>query len=238
VVGIAPFAGATVGAVTLRPEADAVGPSNLSSRLPRLVLASQSPRRRQLLASYGLAHEATHPGIDDGVLFPGEVSAEEWVAALAYLKAAAGADAQRRSGAAPALVLGADTVCVKDGRLIGQPADASDAERILRLLQDGSHEVVTGVAFVRTDEPEARHLWIDRATVQVGHLGEERIRAYVQNGQWRGKAGAYNLAERIEAGWPIQYEGDPTTVMGLPMRGLLSRLERLAAADSGRSGLA
>lgn len=206
--------------------------ASLSSRLPKLVLASQSPRRRQLLSQYGLAHDAAHPGIDDGQLLPGTVSPEAWVMALAFLKASAGASAQEPG---TALVLGADTVCVKDGEIVGQPRDAADAERILRLLQGGSHEVLTGVALVRTDRPGWRLMALDRARVTVGHIGDERIAEYVRSGQWRGKAGAYNLGERIEAGWPIQYEGDPTTVMGLPMRLLLDRLGRLAVGGGDSS---
>jgi septum formation protein len=213
-----------------RGQEDRVVQTNLSSRLPRLVLASTSPRRGQLLAEAGLPHEATHPGIDDGLLAPGAVSADQWVAALAHLKAVSGAEIVRRSGAPVALVIGADTVCIKDGKFLGKPRDAADAERILRLLQDGSHQVVTGVALVRTDDPGWRTHLVDRATVIVGHLGDERIAAYVNSGQWRGKAGAYNLGERIEAGWPIKYQGDPTTVMGLPMKALLGRLGRLAGA--------
>lgn len=195
-------------------------------RRPRLLLASQSPRRRELLLQHGLDHEAAHPGVDDGLLLPGLVAPESWVVALAYFKAAAAA--ARLPAGEDRLVLGADTVCVKDGELIGQPRDAADAERIIRRLQDGSHEVLTGVAIlyvVSGGRPE-RELFIDRARVRVGHIGDEAIRAYVASGDWRGKAGAYNLRERQEAGWPIDYEGDPTTVMGLPMRALMARLAR------------
>lgn len=212
--------------------------AQLKERLPRLVLASQSPRRRQLLSEHGLEHDAAHPGIDDGLLLPGTVSPDEWVMALAYLKATAGAETVRNAGSKSMLVLGADTVCVKNGQIIGQPRDAADATRILRLLQDGSHDVITGVALVRTDQPGWRHLLLDRARVHVGHIGDERIEQYVRSGQWRGKAGAYNLGERIDAGWPIHYEGDPTTVMGLPMQALLGRLNRLATGESPAADMA
>lgn len=206
-------------------------PSDPPSRplLPApLVLASRSPRRRQLLSEFGLPHEAVEPGIDDGLLEPGPVPPHQWVTALAYLKAAAAA--RTLAPDRPALVLGADTVVVKGAALIGQPADAADAERIIRLLQDGHHEVISGVALLRTDRPGWRRMFVDRARVRVGHIGDDAIRAYIAGGNWRGKAGAYNLAERIEAGWPIQYQGDPTTIMGLPMRMLVDRLPRLAGA--------
>jgi septum formation protein len=195
----------------------------------RLLLASQSPRRREILRQHGLDHDARHPGIDDSTLDPGRVTPFEWAAALAYLKAAAGAAAEGPSR----LVIGADTICVKDGMFIGQPADAADAERIIRLLQDAQHEVITGVALIWTgrDGVRRRRIFVDRARVHVGQIGNERIREYIASGQWRGKAGAYNLSERLEAGWPVSVEGDPTTVMGLPMRSLRRVLEALGLAE-------
>jgi septum formation protein len=208
---------------------------SLSERLPRLVLASQSPRRRQLLNESGLAHEAVHPGVDDGILATGDVPAGQWVAALAYFKAAAGADAvdaeARAAREGGLLVLGADTVCVHGSELLGQPRDAEDAAQMLRKMEDASHDVVTGVAllWVSTAGDRRRELLVDRARVRVGPLGPARIDEYVATGEWSGKAGAYNLSERMAAGWPIEYDGDPTTIMGLPMRALLARLEQAAA---------
>lgn len=197
--------------------------------MPRLFLASRSPRRRQLLAEHGLEHEAAHPGLDDGELEPGRVSPAAWVASLAYLKAAAGAEALgARVVARGGLVLGADTTVVKDGQIIGQPKGVADAERILRLLSDGEHEVLTGVALL-DPATRCRDVFVDRARVRVGRLSEAQLAAYLASGQWRGKAGAYNLRERLEAGWPIEHEGDPTSIMGLPMRALRARLERHAA---------
>jgi septum formation protein len=195
---------------------------------PPLFLASQSPRRRQLLAQHSIAHEAIHPGIDDAELSPGRVSAAHWVAALAYLKAMAGLMLLRARGhSGPLLILGADTACVKATRLIGTPTTPREAEEILRTLQDGQHRVITGIALIRQDsprEPPARTLLADAARVTLGHLGDRRIRDYIASEGWKGKAGAYNLLERIEAGWPINYEGDPTTIMGLPMQRLLRLL--------------
>lgn len=190
---------------------------------PILHLASQSARRRDLLTRHGIAHHASHPGIDDGLLHPGKVPPEHWVAALAYLKAAAGVPLSNHLP-----VLGADTVCVKHGQIIGQPSDADDARRILRLLENGSHHVITGVALVWPGSSR-REIFTDRAEVHVGDIGDDRIEDYIKSGQWQGKAGAYNLAERLEAGWPIRCDGDPTTVMGLPMRALLPRLARWRA---------
>lgn len=207
-----------------------------------MLLASTSPRRRQLLAELGLEHEAAAPGVDDGELVRGRVAPDQWAAAMAYLKAASGADrAVGTPGAAldDRVVLGADTLCIQDGEAIGQPADRADAERIIRNFESCAHEVVTGVSLVwagpaqprpdpaRPVHRSHRRIFIDRARVRVGPIGAQPIRDYIASGQWRGKAGAYNLSERLEAGWPIQYEGDPGTITGLPLRALARVLASL-----------
>jgi septum formation protein len=180
----------------------------------RLYLASTSPRRAELLRRHGFEFETLNPGVDDGLLEMGPVTPREWVIALAHMKARGG---QRRLGeaAARAVVLGSDTVVVKQCGVIGQPRDADHARSILHNLEDGSHEVLTGVALLL---PEGRRrLFVDSASVRVGAIGEKRIDAYIASGGWRGKAGAYNLEERLAEGWPIEYTGDPGTITGLPM---------------------
>jgi len=191
-------------------------------------LASRSPRRRALLNEAGLPHRFGHPGIEDSELEPGRVSPAQWVAALAYLKARAGMESIKRDAD---VVIGADTACMKDGELIGTPADAAEAERIVRRLSRGRHEVVTGVALL---EPRTgrRDLFVDRASVSVGDLSDDMVREYIASGQWSGKAGAYNLSERIAGGWPIEYVGRADTIMGLPVAPLKKRLARLSAAES------
>lgn len=194
----------------------------------RVVLASRSPRRRELLERHGYQFAVESSGFDDGQLTRGEVDPEEWVMALAYLKAQS--VAEREDRACPrGVVIGADTICVKDGRLFGQPADERDAERTIRLLSGGVHEVLTGVALICPKRAK-RMTFCDRSVVTVGELSEDQIESYLASGEWRGKAGAYNLCERIAAGWPIEFEGDPTSIMGLPMRALGDRLARFCDA--------
>jgi septum formation protein len=219
----------------LQHEAGSGAPAGrLRGTLPRVVLASQSPRRRKLLDEHGVSHATVSSGVDDGLLVRGGVTPAEWVASLAYFKAAAGRERLDRTGHQPGdvVVLGADTVVRKGDRVIGQPADGADAERILRVLQNGSHEVLTGVAFVDLATGQ-RDMWVDRARVRVGDLGDDRIGGYVGSGLWRGKAGAYNLSERLADGWPIEFEGDPGTIMGLPMRRLVDRLIAFRDACAG-----
>jgi septum formation protein len=187
---------------------------------PCLILASRSPRRHQLLAEHHIDHRAVSPGVDDARLMPGQATPRQWSAALAYFKAAAAARDPHNRG----VVLGADTVCVQHNHIIGQPADAVDARRILRAFDNAEHVVITGVALIDTDTGR-RDIFADTASVRWGDVGDLRIDRYIDTGLWRGKAGAYNLHERLDAGWPITFTGDPTTIVGLPMELLTVRLE-------------
>jgi len=199
----------------------------------KLFLASRSPRRQSLLAERGIRHTAAHPGVEDSVLVPGHVTPEQWVAALAYLKAVAGIEGQPVPSAECDWVLGADTACVADGRIIGTPESAEEAAAMLRTFSNATHEVVSGFALV-CPRNGTRHIYADAATVHVGALSPAQIDDYVASGQWRGKAGGYNLSERIDAGWPITYVGDHTTIMGLPMSRLEDVLSRLSPGPPAR----
>lgn len=186
-----------------------------------------------MLTEAGVEHTAISPGVDDGGLAFGGVEPGAWVASLAYLKASA--------GAAMALpqqwIMGADTVCVDQGRVIGQPADVSEARQTLTGFIGSEHQVVSGVALLHAGTGQ-RVLLIDTAVVRWGAVEADQIETYLASGAWQGKAGAYNLTERLEAGWPIEVEGDPDAVVGLPMRKLMPVLEPLLAAGNGPAGVA
>lgn len=182
-----------------------------------------------MLVEEGIAHEVCDTGVDDGVLAAPTVAAAAWVTALAYLKAVAAADLVPEGD----LVLGADTVCVMDGEIIGQPRDDSHAARMVMGFAGRSHEVLTGVCLIRVGTGE-RWLRHDRALVWLGHPPMREVSAYVASGGWRGKAGGYNYIERLEAGWPLEVEGDVDTVVGLPRR-VLWRMLAEAGVD-GREG--
>lgn len=208
-------------------------PSQPAEPQPRLVLASQSPRRTSLLTRHGVRHEVMPPRLEDSELQSGHVDAPMWAAALAYVKAA---DVARQlceflHDRRAVTVLGADTVVVSGRSLIGKPASADDAREMIRRLQGGEHEVVTGVALIDAHTGE-RHLLSDTATVHVGVIDHAEIDRYVASGDWRGKAGGYNLDERVAAGWPVTCIGDPGTVMGLPMRKLLPLLEMFRTSSA------
>jgi septum formation protein len=186
-----------------------------------LFLASRSPRRRAMLAEAGVPVEV-RASLDDGDLARGDVAPSDWAMALAYLKARWVRDELAEIGAA-GTVIGADTVCVLDADAIGQPRDAAEARRMLESFQSREHEVVTGVCILDVETGE-RTLFADEAVVTWGTIPTREFEAYLAGGHWRGKAGAYSLIERVEAGWPITCDGDPATVMGLPMRRLLRLL--------------
>lgn len=202
-----------------------------------LLLASRSLRRRQLLGEHGFEHVAVHPGFEDGVLERGGVTPAQWVQALALLKAHAGAAMPEARGR---IVIGADTACLQDGTLIGTPRDADEARSMIMAFRGREHEVLTGVAVLdlRHSEPAdplcttpPRFIFTDVAHVRMGSIDAATINAYVREGQWQGKAGAYNLSERIAAGWPITFSGDASTIMGLPMQRLSALLSRIAATS-------
>lgn len=186
----------------------------------RLLLASASPRRAHILQELGLEHQVVPSPVDDGQLTPPSgTSAAAWTIAMAYLKARAAIDALPLD--TRGLVLGADTACELDGRIIGKPATAADAANTLRAMRGRTQRVVTGVALVCPAHPRTRRLLVaDVARVTFGELDDQTIDAYAATGQWQGKAGGYNLSERVADGWPIVVAGDPSTVVGLPARRL------------------
>jgi septum formation protein len=199
------------------------------SAVSTLWLASRSPRRAELLAAAGFRAQVAPADIDDGALRHGEVPPEWWVMSLAYLKARRVADGLRaNNGSHDGVVLGADTVCAVGRAVMGQPRDAADARRMLRLMRRREHRTLTGVCLLPLQRPDWRLIVFDAAIVRLGDISDAQIDHYVGGEQWRGKAGAYNLSERMAAGWPISCLGDPATVMGLPIQRLPGWLSKAA----------
>lgn len=188
-----------------------------------IYLASTSPRRAKLLREAGIAFEAIAPPFDDAVIDPGPVAPQRAAEMLAYAKATAVADTL-----ASGIVIGGDTVLAHDGRTIGKPRDRADARAMLRSLFGRSHAVITAVAICDAAADRCA-LFHDRSTVVIQPPPEDQLRAYLDAGEWRGKAGGYNLAE-LEDRWRFEVTGDPTTVVGLPMRMLAGRLSSFIAA--------
>ena len=193
--------------------------------LSNVILASGSPRRRELLAAAGVAFMVMIPAIDDADAPADGRDPERFVMSLAWFKARQVlADAVIRFGSdGPRWILAADTMCVAGGAVIGKPADARDAARMVRGFVGATHDVVTGMC-VLDRRSGGRRIFVDTARVTLGDLSDAAIADYAASGAWRGKAGGYNYAERLTAGWPLQCVGDPETVMGLPTRLILPAL--------------
>jgi septum formation protein len=184
---------------------------------PRLILASASPRRSELLRQIGIAHRIVPADIDESAL-PGE-SLEACVRRLAAQKAlsvqAAAASSQAASGAALLPVLGADTVVVIDGELLGKPRDREDALRMLRRLSGRSHQVLSAVALALPGSRPVRCL-LCRSEVRFRSLGEQECAVYCDSGEPLDKAGAYAIQGRA-AVFVEQLQGSYSGVMGLPL---------------------
>jgi septum formation protein len=202
---------------------------------PVLVLASASPRRRALLAQAGIRFEVQPAEIAEDPL-PGEEPVA-YVTRLAREKAEAvfrirtADQGNRAEGAekteANLAVLGADTTVVVDAMILGKPADAADAARMLRLLSGRSHRVITGVALATARGTEVA---AEVTAVRFLSLSDEEIADYVATGEPMDKAGAYAVQGRA-ARWIPRIDGCYFNVMGLPLALVCALLEGCGAAQ-------
>jgi septum formation protein len=188
----------------------------------RLMLASASPRRRDLLREAGVQFEVAPSGVEEDLSAarPGAAPAEV-ATGLALRKALARA----RLEAAPGLALGADTIVAVDGEMLGTPGDEREAGRMIHALAGREHEVATGVAVVDVASGACRTRAVTSA-VRFRALRPEDVARYVATGLWRGKAGAYGVQDG--AGLVEEVRGSVTNVIGLPVE------ETLALIAGGR----
>ncbi|MCL2701073.1 MAG: Maf family protein [Phycisphaerae bacterium] len=181
-----------------------------------IVLASSSPRRRQLLAESGVAFSVRAPTIaEPDEAFHG-LSPSQQAEALAYFKARTIADDPRSEG----LILGADTIVAVGEAVLGKPADEADARRMLGMLSGTRHQVVTGVALL--DVGRGRLIASDVTHVRMKPLSPGDIDTYIATMEWQGKAGAYAIQETADR-YIESIEGSWSNVVGLPME-LLARM--------------
>jgi len=176
-----------------------------------LIVASASPRRAELLAAAGIAFEVRPAHVDERVI-PGE-DAEHYVRRIAEAKARTIADA-----APDRAVLGADTVVVVDGRILGKPEDGADARRMLGLLSGRTHQVLTGVCLVGPAQGgnPARDTRVAITDVQFAALTTAEIDWYVASGEPADKAGAYAIQGRASR-FVTRIDGSYSNVVGLPV---------------------
>ncbi len=184
--------------------------------LPRVVLASSSPRRRDLLNLIGIGHDVRPADLDETYMVGEEPKAH--AERLARAKAEAIAAAEPES-----LVIGADTVVVIDGAVLGKPRDAAEALRMLRMLEGRTHSVLTGIAAVWQGTLVSRIVSVD---VTFKPLTGEELSSYIATGEPMDKAGAYGI-QGYGATIVSRIEGDYFAVMGLSLVALVALINEL-----------
>ena len=192
----------------------------------KLILASASPRRAEILRNAGIAFEVRAVLLDES-RHPGELRAD-YVRRLALAKARAAANAEPDSG--DCLYLGADTIVVARDEILGKPSSEEDARRMLRLLSGTVHEVHTGVALVR--RPGRSEGVIEEITrVTFAPLSDADIESYIATGEPFDKAGAYAI-QGIGGRYIARIEGCYFNVVGLPLARLWSFLRDFGWRES------
>ena len=177
-----------------------------------LVLASASPRRRELLQHAGIPFIVQPSKIPE---LPREGEAPQACAERLARKKALDVFRQRPQD----FVLGADTIVIVDGQILGKPRDAGDAARMLRLLSGRTHQLTTGVCLISPDRKgrsSAEDIRSETTLVTMPELSDEDIQTYIATGEPLDKAGAYAI-QGIASRWISRIEGDYFNVVGLPV---------------------
>ncbi len=183
----------------------------------KIVLASNSPRRKELLAGLGFDYEVrTLQGLDES--YPEGLSMEEIPQYISRKKAAA------YTLNPDELLITADTIVYLDGEVLGKPADEAEAKQMLRKLSGKTHQVVTGVTLSTT---EMQHSFASVSQVTFAQLSEAEIDHYVTRYRPLDKAGAYGIQEWIGYIGVTRIEGSYFNVMGLPVQRLYSEMKKL-----------
>lgn len=184
--------------------------------MKNIILASTSPRRRELLTLAGVKFEVLALNVDESV--PEGTPPEQAVEMTACKKAMAIVEQHKSS-----IVIGADTVVVCDGKILGKPKDKNDAVAMLQMLSGREHLVMTGVCIAHDGKNDIYHAV---TKVKFYKLSDKDIRAYVDSGEPMDKAGAYG----IQGGGCVlveSIEGDYFNIVGLPVASLCQRLKKL-----------
>jgi len=189
---------------------------NKAQSLP-LILASQSPRRKELLTEAGYTFSVCAPddSVEKGVC--SKCSPSQLVVDSAVAKAAAIASQSAQQGISPAIILAADTVGVCKAEVLGKPVDADHARQMLRLMSGTVHEVMTGVCLWHLSSNQFL-TFLEKTTVEMDVLSDEMIADYLDTDLWIGKAGAFGFQDSL--GWVRIVEGLASNVVGLPVERL------------------
>ena len=178
-----------------------------------LVLASRSANRMRILRREGVDFEAIEAPFDDAAEAPQGVL-EQNAMRIAQCKARSVMDtfAPRCHGK---LILAADTICEMNGHAVGKPRNRHEAASMLQMAFRGAHQVVTGVCILCD---QRQWMFFDQAQVTMEAVEIEKLNKYIESDLWQGRAGGYDMNERLADGWRLQCQGDADTVAGLPWR--------------------
>ena len=185
----------------------------------KLILASSSLRRAEILANAGLPFTVLSSPVDESPV-PGEAPA-----ALVQRLANAKADIVTARAVSPAIVLGADTVVVLDDKILGKPRSTEEARHMLQQLSGRTHSVLTGVALIRLPDGERRQ-FVESTLVHFRPITEEELSSYLATGEPHDKAGAYGIQGPAGRYIP-RIEGCYFNVVGLPLSRVLTELQSL-----------
>lgn len=194
------------------------GAINHGGRNIDLVLASASPRRAELLRDAGYQFRVVKSALSEPSRRPASVPIRAWPLCLALRKAQSVAAHIRTN----AIVIGADTIVVHDGRIINKAANRRHAREILRSLSGTTHQVITGLVLLCGDECRLESVV---SICRMKTLSERRLEAYLNSNLWRGKAGAYGIQDSPHDPFVRLISGEHSNVMGLPMETLRQSLE-------------
>lgn len=185
----------------------------------KIILASGSPRRKELLAGLGYEFEVRLlPGIDES--YPDGLTGEEIAQHIARGKAAPYRDSMEAND----LVITADTIVYLDGKVLGKPKDEEEAKNMLRSLSGKTHQVITGVTLLTQTQ---EHTFASVSQVTFAELSNEEIDYYVTHYHPTDKAGAYGIQEWIGYIGVTRIEGSYFNVMGLPVQRLYTELKQI-----------
>ncbi|MCD8217580.1 MAG: Maf family protein [Clostridiales bacterium] len=190
----------------------------------RIILASASPRRKELLARLGAEFEVIPSGGEEVITkeIPSEIVME-----LAAQKAGTVAE-ELKKNTEHILIIGADTIVVNDGKILGKPADEADACRMLRSLSGKTHQVYTGVCLIRLETEKCeKHTFFEETDVTFYPMTEEEIREYVATKDPLDKAGAYGI-QGVCGKYIRGIQGDYNNVVGLPVARLYHEMLKIS----------
>lgn len=184
----------------------------------KIVLASQSPRRQEILTEAGLIYEIVPSKVDEK--FNDHLSVEEAVMNLAYQKASWVFNAIQDN---EALIIGADTIVVVNGEVLGKPKDYNDAVRMLQMLENNTHQVLTGVSLIKGAQTLN---FYEKTNVYFKPMSQKDIEKYIEEENVYDKAGSYAIQGKAMR-YIDHIEGDYYNVIGLPIERLLKEMKKI-----------